>query len=259
MLHIVDWLVCSAGCFICCPPSCSQPRFYIWSCVENCKRRSDTTDIKPLARCTSRAFLFSDTASFVALKDLSHSDVDTGIESSNVLIFIGTAYWCVPAQLQHCLLLLWKWEISENKQIAIFNNKKINLKYSLEKNFMSGCSRSDRPKGGNILFTLVYFTLFIHPFCQAIGIGYVRRVHLQLHTYLIAMCKVLKVFSYTNYSEDLVRVLESHREGGDTMLYCLEVNKHFASSWYHRSSVPAGRLKSLLSSIWPLPFYIFAM
>jgi hypothetical protein len=79
-------------------------------------------NIKPLARCTSRAFLFSDIASFIALNDLSHSDVDTRIESSNVLIFFlvrrtdkifllvlsskvliftGTAYRCVPAQLQH--------------------------------------------------------------------------------------------------------------------------------------------------------------
>jgi hypothetical protein len=38
-------------------------------------------NIKPLARCTSRAFLFLDTTSFLALNDLSHSDVDTGIES----------------------------------------------------------------------------------------------------------------------------------------------------------------------------------
>jgi hypothetical protein len=89
ILHIVDWLSFCAGCFVCYPPSCSQPRFYIWSWVENCKRWSDTTDIKPLACCTSRAFLFLDTTSFVALNDLSHSDVDTGIESSKVLIF----YW----------------------------------------------------------------------------------------------------------------------------------------------------------------------
>jgi hypothetical protein len=67
-----------------------------------------------------------DTASFIALNDLSHSDVDTGIESRNVfdfllvrrtdkifllvlsskvLIFTGTEYRCVPAQLQHWLRL----------------------------------------------------------------------------------------------------------------------------------------------------------
>jgi hypothetical protein len=94
--------------------------FYIWSWVENCKRWSDTTDVKPLARCTTSAFLFLDTTSFIALNDLSHSDVDTGIESNNVLIFywydvpIRFFYWfcqqsfnfywyCVPAQLQHCI------------------------------------------------------------------------------------------------------------------------------------------------------------
>jgi hypothetical protein len=82
---------------------------------------------KFLMEIYSRAFLFLDTTSFIALNDISHSDVDTGIESSNiltfywygvpirffllvlsskVLIFTGTVYRCVTAQLQHCLYVI---------------------------------------------------------------------------------------------------------------------------------------------------------